>query len=263
MCQIKLGQVFKFARRKRYLTFNPLLEDPIKLSPRDRERPWVPGWDLMDCIIERGQRMRPAHVNGYSRLLWSNTKVGNALGGGAGLQISEAVALAWDRRPGDEDPCVDFANRVLHVRWACTSRGDFDRPKKKKIRDVPISQWVYDALFEHMHVLQTLGITLEGPVIYNSRNPGRPCTPDQWGVKLRKFLVQAGVLEISGSERRLALSRSATVLHFGAICARSPGIGYPGVGRSRELESHQEALRPCVTGADADLETPFPGCRAR
>jgi integrase len=190
-CRTQLGMVMRFARRKNYLPFNRLADDPIKLPPKDWERPWVPGWDPMDRIVDRGQELRPANVGGYPRLGWSNTNVAIALGGGAGLRISEAVAIRWEH--------VDFANSVLRIRKASTSRGLDDLPKKRKIRDVPMTQWVYDALFEHMHVLQALGVKLEGPVIYNRKNAGRPTTRDNWSRTVRLRLVQAGVLETTNS----------------------------------------------------------------
>lgn len=192
----RMMQVFRFARRKKYLMFNPLLEDPITLAPRDLERPWVPTWEVIDQAIAAGQGMRPADNphGGYSRIAWSNINAAIALGAGAGLRIGETVALTWGRRPGDEHPCVDFANRVIHVNWALTSRG-ITRPKKNKIRDVPMTQLVYDALFEHMHVLQTIiGKGLEGPVLYNRLSPGKPTSRGAWNRALMRLLVHAGII---------------------------------------------------------------------
>jgi integrase len=183
-CKIQLGQVCKFAKRKKYLTFNPIREDPIKLPPEERERPWVPSWDPMDRIINRGQGKRPATSRGYTRVGWSNMRTVVALAGGAGLRISEVVALRWES--------VDFANGVLHIHEASTSRG-VTRPKKNKIRDVPTTQWVYDALFEHMHVLKSVGIDPKGLVIYNRQNLGRPTTRCKWNTNLKRFLRYAGI----------------------------------------------------------------------
>jgi integrase len=186
-CLDVLGQVFRFARRKKYLSSNPFLEDPVKLPPKEGALPWVPRWDVMERIVQRGQERRPIkNGGGYPRLYWSNIKTAIALGGGAGLRISEVVALRW------ED--IKWEDRVIKIRRASTSRGPDDLPKKKKIRDVPMTQWIYDALFEHMHVLQQIGKNLNAQVILNRKNPGQPISTQPWSDTLRRFLAHAGVI---------------------------------------------------------------------
>ena len=211
-CQWQIGQVFRFAKRKNYLAVNPLLEDPIKRDQIDQEQNWVPDWDLMDRLIVFGQGRRPMGPSGYPRLNWSNIKTAIALGAGAGLRIGEVVALRWEH--------VDFTNRKLLIRKAVSSRGPDDLPKKRKIRDVPMTQWVYDALFEHMHVLRSVGVggfeRSDRPgawrayrdlrhdggfdchpkmqVIRNQQHPGKPSTRGNWANTFKLFLFNAGLL---------------------------------------------------------------------
>jgi hypothetical protein len=52
MCAMQLGEIFRFARRKRYLDQNLLLEDPIKLGQSEAKAPWVPGWEMVDRLVE-------------------------------------------------------------------------------------------------------------------------------------------------------------------------------------------------------------------
>jgi integrase len=183
---MQLGQVFRFARRKKYLTVNPLSDDPIRLPFRESKRKWVPSWDDMDRLVVIGRGRRPNGRQGHPRVSWSNIKVAIALGGGAGLRIGEVVALRWQD--------IDWINRVLHVRVARGSRG-VDLPKKRKIRDVPMTQWVYDTLLDQKHLLETLGRKIDGQILYNRYTKGKPLDQNAVNNTFKRFVVYAGLLE--------------------------------------------------------------------
>ena len=203
LCKIQIGFVFKFARRKRYLVVNPLLEDPIMLRQPDRKGPWVPAWEAVDRLIETGAAVDiPA---GHTRYSWSNLKTAIALGFGAGLRISETLAIRWQD--------VDWTNGVLHIKLAVTERGT---PKRQKTRTVPLTQLAYEQLFDHWHVVNTRNSKYprpapqqDWPVIWNRINLGKPCTPANFNDMFYGFLWHAGLIEAESQQEAKEKGRAS------------------------------------------------------
>jgi integrase len=201
-CYHQVGQVLDYAVRKRYLACNPFRQDKVKLRKLPDERPWVPNWDLVERLIECGNRPRRGGPGGgYSRVTWSNIKTAIALGAGASLRFGEASALKWSD--------VDFANRVIRVREGQSAEDGIIDPKTPSSkRDVPIIQWVYEALLDHAHVLATAANgqqrryrpraaanPTDGLVLRNRDHLGQPIHQPNWSLSFRRFLVRAGLIE--------------------------------------------------------------------
>jgi integrase len=202
-CYHQVRQVLRFAIRKRYLATNPFDRDPVDLKKDSPdERPWVPSWDMVERLIECGNRQRPGGAGGgYSRVTWSNIKTAVALGAGASLRFGEVVALKWSN--------VDFANRVIRVREGLSAEDGIIDPKTpSSIRDVPMIQWVYEVLFDHAHVLTTAANgkqfrhrpraaanPVDGFVIRNRDYRDQPIRQPNWSLSFRRFLVQARLIE--------------------------------------------------------------------
>ena len=202
-CYHQVRQVLRFAIRKRYLATNPFDRDPVDLrKDSPDERPWVPGWGMVESLIECGNQPRAGGAGGgYSRVTWSNIKTAIALGAGASLRFGEVAALKWSN--------VDFANRVVRVREGLSAEDGIIDPKTpSSIRDVPMTQWVYEALFDHAHVLtvaangkqprhrpRAAANPVDGFVIRNRDHPGSPIRQPNWSLSFRRFLVQAGLIE--------------------------------------------------------------------
>jgi len=199
-CYQQINQVLDFAVRKRYLAHHPFSHDKVKLRKLPDERPWVPDWDMVERLIECGNGPRQGGpAGGYSRVTWSNLKTAIALGAGASLRFGEMTALKWSN--------VDFANRVIRVRQGQSAEDGIIDPKTPSSkRDVPMTQWVYEALLDHLHVLTSAAATIgakfrpiaavnpsQGFVIRN-RNHEHPISQPNWSLSFRRFLVLAGLI---------------------------------------------------------------------
>ena len=190
-CAQQVGQVLTYAVRKRYLAFNSLRQDPIKLRLPPCDRQWVPTWNEVERLIEHGRRPRPGKM---SRIGWSNMKIAIAVSAGAGLRFGELAALKWSS--------IDFVEGVVLVREQFTVADGLHDPKTPwSKRDVPMSQWVYEALLDHAHVLKTCGrSSTEGFIIRHRDRDDQPILLTSWEGVFKKFLVDAG-LEPAGTGR--------------------------------------------------------------
>lgn len=194
-CVAHVRWALDYAVRKEYLQFNPLRQDPVKIPTKPREAPWIPTWEMMDQLIAFGERPR---LRGYSRITWSNMRVGVALTAGASPRAGEVTVLEWRD--------IDFANRTISVRQS-NSHHDGVGPTKSPAskRKVPMTQWVYEALLDHRAVLEKCGearrnprlgtstSTTEGYVIRNRDHVDKPVEQTSWSQSFRRYLHAAGL----------------------------------------------------------------------
>ena len=128
------------------------------------------------------------------------------LGGDAGLRCGEVIALEWDD--------IDLAKRQLCVQrseW----RGHVTAPKSGRLRYVPMTTRLTNALREHRHLCGARVV---------SQPAGSPLTQDMVGDHVRRA-TRRTQLTVSG------VASSTAHLLFALGHARGPGNGNPGTGR--------------------------------
>ena len=119
--------------------------------------------------------------DGYERLVeaacvkgW-RTHLIVLLGGEAGLRVGEMVALHWTD--------VDFSRRRLCVRHS-DWRGTLTAPKNGRVRYVPLTERLLEALREYRH--------LRGPRVL-CKDDGRPLSRQSAWTRVRRAVTRAGV----------------------------------------------------------------------
>ena len=178
-------------------------------------------WEVIDnmpCTIKVlavTRREASFHgFEGYERLVkaarikgW-RTHLIVLLGGDAGLRVGEMVALHWAD--------VDFSRRRLAIRHS-DWRGKLTAPKNGRVRYVPLTQRLFEALREYRH--------LRGPRVL-CKDDGRPLSRQSAWTRVRRAVRLAGV---------------ATGVHIlrHTFCSHLAMQGAPGKA-TQELAGHQE-----------------------
>jgi integrase len=181
--------VFDFGVRRKWISRNPLRDDPITLPGKSEKRPDIPQYADIEALIQ----LYAGPKANWTWRAWPTMKISFALAAFGGLRRGEISALRWDK--------IDLVNTRLHIPKETGGYtrvdGIHDPKTAASVRTVPLCQYLYDALLDHAHATGR-----DGYVCKYSRQPGinenRPLDSEELSRLHRQAMKHLGLVKPDG-----------------------------------------------------------------